>query len=166
MDEVEKKTDYRNDSNAGGGMMGFYSNLLTKNVAMGTSVEDAALSAYTSGSKRQASMLHTQETTTASNGDGESNTNHQNNCDSVSVPNSDSTYDSDKNENVKRQCLHRVVTDTNHATSSTDHTMTDRMTASTLPAAAPSTTTAVTSSNDRAQTISSARERYLARKQS
>ena len=58
MDAVEQKTDCRNTTGSGGGgMMGFYSNLLTKNIAMGSSVEDAAISAYTAGSKRQLSLL-------------------------------------------------------------------------------------------------------------
>ena len=35
------------------GMEGFYTNLLTKNVAMGGDVEKSALSAYTAGSHRQ-----------------------------------------------------------------------------------------------------------------
>jgi hypothetical protein len=38
------------------GMHGFYSNLLTKNVAMGGDVEGSALSAYTAGSQRQSKM--------------------------------------------------------------------------------------------------------------
>lgn len=38
------------------GMHGFYSNLLTKNVAMGGDVEESALSAYTAGSHRQSKM--------------------------------------------------------------------------------------------------------------
>ena len=55
---LNKKTDYRNKTGtSGGGMMGFYSNLLTKNIAMGSSVEDTAISAYTAGSKRQLTLL-------------------------------------------------------------------------------------------------------------
>lgn len=37
-------------------MQGFYTNLLTKNVAMGGNVESSALSAYTAGSNRQAQI--------------------------------------------------------------------------------------------------------------
>lgn len=54
-DMIEQKTDVRAK-----GMQGFYSNLLTKNVAMGGSM-DNAVSIYTSGSKRQAHQLEGQE---------------------------------------------------------------------------------------------------------
>jgi hypothetical protein len=50
-DEIEARTDVRSQ-----GMHGFYSNLLTKNVAMGGDVEGSALSAYTAGSQRQSKM--------------------------------------------------------------------------------------------------------------
>lgn len=49
---IEAKTDVR-----GAGMMGFYSNLLTKNIAMGSNVESSAISAYTAGSERQKMKL-------------------------------------------------------------------------------------------------------------
>jgi coiled-coil domain-containing protein 55 len=45
---VEEKT-----SSSAGGMMGFYKNLLTRNIAMGGDVETSATSAYTAGSQRQ-----------------------------------------------------------------------------------------------------------------
>jgi len=47
-DEIEMKTDVRS-----AGMQGFYSNLFTKNVALGGDVTKSALSAYTAGSQRQ-----------------------------------------------------------------------------------------------------------------
>lgn len=56
MREVEKRTTVGGASNAAG-MSGFYTNLLTKNIAMGGNLEESALSAYTSGSKRQSSLL-------------------------------------------------------------------------------------------------------------
>ena len=42
-------------------MMGFYSNLLTKNIALGGSL-DSAVSAYTVGSSRNTSLLQTDVT--------------------------------------------------------------------------------------------------------
>jgi hypothetical protein len=59
-DEVEKKHDVRSL-----GMQGFYSNLLTKNVAMGSDVSNA-LSAFTAGSARQQQVL--EDTDTITNG--------------------------------------------------------------------------------------------------
>lgn len=50
-DEVEARSDVRSQ-----GMHGFYTNLLTKNVAMGCDVKGSALSAYTAGSQRQSHM--------------------------------------------------------------------------------------------------------------
>jgi hypothetical protein len=50
-DELEKKHDVRTLS-----MDEYYSNLLTKNVAMGADVASSALGAYTAGSKRQSQM--------------------------------------------------------------------------------------------------------------
>ena len=44
---MDKKTDVHAK-----GMQGFYANLFTKNVAMGNSVEENALSAFTTGSSR------------------------------------------------------------------------------------------------------------------
>ena len=50
--QVESKTDVR-----GKGMQGFYSNLLSKNVAFGGDVETSAVSAYTAGSSRQQKLI-------------------------------------------------------------------------------------------------------------
>ncbi len=52
MEEVEKRHDVRSL-----GMQGFYSNLLTKNLAMGGDVKSNAISAYTAGSQRQEQVL-------------------------------------------------------------------------------------------------------------
>jgi coiled-coil domain-containing protein 55 len=52
MEEVEKKHDVRSL-----GMQGFFSSLLTKNVAMGGDVKANAISAYTAGSERQEQVL-------------------------------------------------------------------------------------------------------------
>ena len=61
-DKIMREVERRTTAGAGGaGMSGFYSNLLTKNVAMGSSIEDSAISAYTSGSKRQTSLLSSEE---------------------------------------------------------------------------------------------------------
>ena len=49
MDEVEERTSAQTS-----GMAGFYSNLLTRNIAAGADVEKAAVSSYTHGSKRNA----------------------------------------------------------------------------------------------------------------
>ena len=51
-DEVEQRTDVRKS-----GMQGFYSNLLTKNVALGGDVDANAVSVYTAGSSRQTQLL-------------------------------------------------------------------------------------------------------------
>jgi coiled-coil domain-containing protein 55 len=51
-DEIDKKTDVR-----GKGMEGFYKNLLTKNIALGSDIATSALSAYTSGSNRQQKLI-------------------------------------------------------------------------------------------------------------
>ncbi len=51
-DEIDKKTDVRSK-----GMEGFYKNLLTKNIALGSDVATSALSAYTSGSNRQQTLI-------------------------------------------------------------------------------------------------------------
>lgn len=53
-EEVEKRHDVRTQ-----GMQGFYANLLTKNVAMGGDVKSNALSAYTAGSERQGQVVQT-----------------------------------------------------------------------------------------------------------
>ncbi len=50
--EEKKEEKARDAMLGGGGLTGFYSNLLTKNVAMGGSVEEHAKSSFTSGSKR------------------------------------------------------------------------------------------------------------------
>jgi len=50
-EELEKKTDVRAQ-----GMQGFYANLLTKNISMGSDIEKNSVSAYTAGSKRQRGM--------------------------------------------------------------------------------------------------------------
>ena len=52
---VEASTDVRKR-----GMMGFYSNLLTKNIALGGSL-DSAVSAYTAGSSRNTNLLREEE---------------------------------------------------------------------------------------------------------
>ena len=49
MDEVEERTSAQTS-----GMAGFYSNLLTRNIAAGADVEKAAVSSYTHGSRRNA----------------------------------------------------------------------------------------------------------------
>lgn len=60
MDAVEKNTTINGSGESGGGLMGFYSNLLTKNISMGSAdVADVGLSAYTSGSKRQLDIMST-----------------------------------------------------------------------------------------------------------
>ena len=51
-DEIDKKTDVRSK-----GMEGFYKNLLTKNIALGSDIATSALSAYTSGSIRQQKII-------------------------------------------------------------------------------------------------------------
>ena len=51
-DEIDKKTDVRSK-----GMEGFYKNLLTKNIALGSDIAISALSAYTSGSTRQQKLI-------------------------------------------------------------------------------------------------------------
>lgn len=51
-EELDKKHDVRNQ-----GMAGFYTNLLTKNVAVGGKVETNAMSAYTVGSARQSLVV-------------------------------------------------------------------------------------------------------------
>ncbi len=51
-DEIEKRT-----SVASRGMHGFYANLLTKNIAMGSDVSTSAVSAYTAGSERMKMRL-------------------------------------------------------------------------------------------------------------
>lgn len=45
-DELDKRHDFRSQ-----GMQGFYSNLLTKNISVGSSVEDNSLSIFTSGNE-------------------------------------------------------------------------------------------------------------------
>lgn len=56
-EELEKRKDVRS-----AGMHGFYSNLLTKNIAMGNDVEGNALSAYTAGSERQKKLETSEDT--------------------------------------------------------------------------------------------------------
>ena len=51
-EEVEKRTSVQSS-----GMQGFYSNLLTKNIAFGGDVGQSATSAYTVGSMRQTTVL-------------------------------------------------------------------------------------------------------------
>jgi coiled-coil domain-containing protein 55 len=51
MDELEERTSAQTS-----GMAGFYSNLLTRNIAAGADVEKAAVSSYTHGSRRNAAV--------------------------------------------------------------------------------------------------------------
>ena len=50
-DKLDEKTDVRSS-----GMEGFYKNLLTKNISMGSSVDGNAVSVYTAGSTRQSKL--------------------------------------------------------------------------------------------------------------
>ena len=52
MDELEERTSAQTS-----GMAGFYSNLLTRNIAAGADVEKAAVSSYTHGSRRNAAWM-------------------------------------------------------------------------------------------------------------
>ena len=54
--ELEKREEKAKQS---GGLVGFYSNLLTKNIAYGGDVASSAISAYTAGSQRQEKYLRT-----------------------------------------------------------------------------------------------------------
>lgn len=54
IEEVDKRTNAENK-----GMLGFYANLLTKNISMGGNVAENAISAYTAGSLRQQKVLPT-----------------------------------------------------------------------------------------------------------
>eukprot|EP01041_Mallomonas_annulata_P001475 gene1475-2838_t len=84
-EELEQRTDVR-----GRGMEGFYSNLLTKNLAMGGDVEASAVSAYTAGSVRQAVRLdgdnhdHPQHIAPESQAPS-----HSNSCDDKDIGNDD-----------------------------------------------------------------------------
>lgn len=60
-DEVEQRTDVRKS-----GMEGFYSNLMTKNVAMGGDVDAHAVSVYTAGSARQSHLMDEAKSVSAS----------------------------------------------------------------------------------------------------
>ena len=60
--ELEKKQDVRKQEQ---GMAGFYSSLLTKNIAYGGDVSTAATSAYTVGSARQAKYINTPQEDTS-----------------------------------------------------------------------------------------------------
>lgn len=51
-DKLDEKTDVRS-----GGMEGFYKNLLTKNISMGSSVDGNAISVYTAGSMRNSTLV-------------------------------------------------------------------------------------------------------------
>ena len=55
-DKLDEKTDVRTS-----GMEGFYKNLLTKNISMGSSVDGNAVSVYTAGSVRQVSLQENTE---------------------------------------------------------------------------------------------------------
>ena len=55
-DKLDEKTDVRSS-----GMEGFYKNLLTKNISMGSSVDGNAVSVYTAGSTRQSKLQEEQQ---------------------------------------------------------------------------------------------------------
>ena len=57
-EEVDRRTDVR-----GKGMQGFYTNLLTKNIAMGGDVSTSAVSACTAGSERQYVLVYGKDET-------------------------------------------------------------------------------------------------------
>jgi hypothetical protein len=60
LEKLEAKSDVRSS-----GMAGFYSNLMTRNVAAGADVAKVALSAYTAGGIRQEKLLGEREAATA-----------------------------------------------------------------------------------------------------
>jgi len=103
-------------------ILGFYANLLTKNVAMGNDVDKNAISVYTAGSIRHNHLLHSESTTSSSastttttatlNSSSIFNANNKvNNDDDNSdfiIGNIDDKYvngDLDKNE-IKKSSLH------------------------------------------------------------
>ncbi len=70
--EEKKEEKARDAMLGGGGLTGFYSNLLTKNIAMGGSVEEHAKSSFTSGSKRHAVTASYDPNGQAESADGDS----------------------------------------------------------------------------------------------
>lgn len=95
VEELDKLTDVR-----ASGMHGFYANLLSKNVSMGSDVSHA-VSAYTAGSNRQSTLLEQQDDAVAggaassSNNNGNNIARKQSDKDSVVVEESSSASVSD-----------------------------------------------------------------------
>lgn len=73
-ERIQSAMDKKNDVRVKG-MQSFYSNLLTKNVAVGGDVNTSAVSAFTAGSQRQQGLLHSveKETKTTAEEGGRSN---------------------------------------------------------------------------------------------
>ena len=105
-EEIDKKTDVHAK-----GMQGFYANLFTKNVAMGNSVEENALSAFTTGSSRlnhldnkeTVSVVASGTQASSSSGSKSSDKGHQRDeievrKESKSASNVSSSVDTDKSE--------------------------------------------------------------------
>lgn len=154
-DEIEARTDVRSQ-----GMHGFYSNLLTKNVAMGGDVEGSALSAYTAGSQRQSKM-----SSSSASGDQDPvvpNSEITTSNDSIvdhGVKRKFSESDHDAERHVKGSVNSVVQEKSASLDLSTSHSNSEILT-STVPNSAPPA--ALATSKD--EIISSARQRFLDRK--
>jgi len=143
-DEIDKKTDVR-----GKGMAGFYENLLTKNIALGSDIATSALSAYTSGSKRQQKLIEGNEINRLT--DEGSSTRDKNITENIiKTENSNKRLLDDTVTNVidDRYCK-KITTEENVRESNDDVAL---------------VATATINHDKKEDTILSAKERYLARK--
>lgn len=135
-EKLEESNDVRKK-----GMHGFYANLLTKNIAMGGNVENA-LSVYTAGSNRQNKVVNEEQQSAPKN-----------------LPSGviDSSADRDVVPVVKSRDSTALPS---AGDSSSEHIVATKSSAPNPKPAAPVAASEVSKTED----ISSARERYLARK--
>mmetsp|Transcript_12293 Transcript_12293/g.12385 ORF Transcript_12293/g.12385 Transcript_12293/m.12385 type:complete len:342 (-) Transcript_12293:208-1233(-) len=156
---VEERTDVR-----ARGMQGFYSNLLTKNLAMGGDVKTSAVSAYTSGSRRQEQVMG--ESRDASEKDGESERGVGSDSPeerSKRQKLEDSEIDSESESKIKVEDVD-LLPAASSAVSTTPEKGTEADDGSGSGTAARIVEEVVTEIKSREETVMSAKERYLARK--
>lgn len=175
-EEVDRRTDVR-----GKGMQGFYTNLLTKNIAMGGDVSTSAVSAYTAGSERQHVLVYGKD-----DSDAKGQNYHEDTAGAAESSSSSSTSTSmkDHQQAPTSTSISRVLgskrplesyidreddrshpiptpptatAPIKHATATTTTITVENTDKTTLPSVAPSV-------EGKEKAVLSARERYLARK--
>jgi hypothetical protein len=150
-EELDKQTDVRTK-----GMSGFYSNLLTKNIAFGGDVEENAISSYTIGGNRSERLV-----TTATAAQPVSST-----TSSMMVERDQPSVDSEHHPDPSSSSTSTSILGKRSAEES-EEVVKEAFARSSEPVP-DNDRSAVSNPSvtiDKAETIQSARERYLARKQ-